>query len=318
METPTGHVLLLAPLPAEAISAQVEGIDVRTAATQEEAVAAAEGAAVCVASWDGNGVVVDGDVAAALADTCRLVQAPSAGLDGVDVEAVHAAGVPVASAAGLNAVAVAEWTVWAIIDALRGLTDGHTALGEGEWLMFGRMRRELRGRTVGIVGMGPVARELLPRLRAFEASVQYWSRSRHQDVETAGVTHRELDDLLASSEVLVLAIALSKQTRGLLSAERLARLPEHAVVVNVARGEIWDEAAVAQAVREGRLLGAATDVFTHEPATPDNPLVGVAGIVTTPHIAGPTAEVVGAIFQRVLGNVRAVYEGGPIEGLIGH
>ncbi len=315
MTTPTGHVLLLAPLPVEAITSQVPDVEVVAATTREQALAGAPGAAVCVTSWDGSGLVLDAELAALLAPTCRLVQAPSAGLDGMDVEAVEATGIPVASAAGLNAVAVAEWTVWAIVDALRGLSDAHTALLDGEWLMFGRMRRELRGRRVGVVGMGDVARALLPRLSGFEVELAYWSRSRHEDVEAQGVEHRELDELIATSEVLVLAIALSDQTRGLLSAARLASMPQHAVVVNVARGEVWDESAVAEAVRDGRLLGAATDVFTAEPATPDNPLVGTPGVVTTPHIAGPTAEVVGAIFGRVLRNVAAVYAGEPVEGL---
>ena len=315
MEPATGHVLLLAPLPPEAITSQVEGVEVITATTREQALAGAPGAAVCVTSWDNNTVVVDAEIAAALAPTCRLIQAPSAGLDGMDVDAVEAAGIPISSAAGLNAVAVAEWTVWAIIDALRGLSDAHTALADGEWLMFGRMRRELRGRTVGIVGMGDVARALLPRLAGFEVDAGYWSRSRHTDVEAEGVAYHELDELIARSDVLVLAIALSDQTRGLLSPARIAAMPQHAVVVNVARGEVWDEQAVAAAVTEGRLLGAATDVFSEEPVPPSNALVGVTGVVTTPHIAGPTAEVVGAIFGRVLHNVRAVYGGGELEGI---
>lgn len=311
-----GHVLLLAPLPPEAISAQVDGIEVHAATTHEEALDAAAGAAVCIASWDGNGVVVDAELAAALAPTCRLVQAPSAGLDGLDLEAVRAHGIPVASAAGLNAVAVAEWVVWATIDALRGLSDAHAALQQGEWQMFGRMRRELRGRRVGIVGMGGIARALLPRLAPFEVELRYWSRTRHDDVEADGVAHVQLDELVATSEVLVLAIALAPTTRGLLSADLLATLPEHAVVVNAARGEVWDETSVAAAVADGALLGAATDVFSTEPAGTDHPLVGVPGVVTTPHIAGPTAEVVGAIMQRVLGNVRAVYAGTELDGLV--
>lgn len=315
MTYPTGHVLLLAPLPVEAITAQLDGVEVIAATTRQAALAAAPGAAVCVTSWDGNAVVVDAELAALLAPTCKLVQTPSAGLDGLDVAAVQAAGIPIGSAAGLNAVAVAEWTVWAAIDALRGLSDAHTALAGGEWLMFGRMRRELRGRTVGIIGMGDVARALLPRLAGFEVEVGYWSRSRHADVEDAGVTRHELDALIARSEVLVLAVALTDQTRGLLSAQRLATMPPHAVVINVARGEIWDEAAIADAVASGQLLGAATDVFCEEPAPQTNPLVGAAGIVTTPHIAGPTAEVVGAIFGRVLHNVTAIYQGGELHGI---
>ena len=116
--------------------------------------------------------------------------------------------------------------------------------------------------------------------------------------------------------MLVLAIASTPQTRGLLSAERLAAMPQDAVVVNAARGDVWDEQAVAEATAQGRLLAAVTDVFSTEPPPPDHPLLGAERVTTTPHVAGPTAEVVGRIMQRVLANVAAALADEPLEGLL--
>lgn len=203
------HALLLAPLDPGMLTAVAPDLEVVVPGSQQEAVAAAEGAVLCVASWQAGGLVVDADVAAALAPTCRLVQVPAAGLDGIDLDACHDHEIPVSSAVGLNAVSVAEWCVWAVVDGLRGLAAAHAALQDGEWLMFApRARHELRGRRVGIVGMGAIAHELVPRLVPFGCELSYWSRSRHEDVEQAhGLAHRELDDLVATSDVLVLAIA---------------------------------------------------------------------------------------------------------------
>lgn len=311
------HALLLAPLPPEALTGAVPDLEVRVPADQADAVAQAAGAVVCVASWQGDGLLVDADVAAALAPTCRLVQVPAAGLDGIDVAACRQHDIPVSSAVGLNDVAVAEWVVWAVLDGLRGLSAAHAALQDGDWQMFGRARHELAGRRVGVVGLGAVGRAVLPRLAPFGVDLAYWTRTRDEAFEAEhDVAYRDLDDLVAASDVLVLAIASTPQTRGLLSADRLAALPRDAVVVNAARGDVWDEQAVADAVAGGSLLAAVTDVFSAEPPPPGHPLLGAERVTTTPHVAGPTAEVVGRIMQRVHANVAAALAQEPFEGLL--
>lgn len=311
------HALLLAPLPPEALTGTVPDLEVRTPTDQAAALADAEGAVVCVASWQGDGLVVDADLAAALAPTCRLVQVPAAGLDGIDLDACRSHGIPVSSAVGLNDVAVAEWVVWAVLDGLRGLAHAHASLQAGQWEMFGRARHELAGRRVGVVGLGAVGRAVVPRLVPFGVGIAYWTRTRDEAYEQQhGITYRDLDDLLATSDVLVLTIASTPQTRGLLSSGRLAAMPQGAVVVNAARGDVWDEQAVADAVEAGGLLAAVTDVFSTEPPPPDHPLLDAERITATPHVAGPTAEVVGRITQRVLGNVAAALADEPLEGLL--
>jgi phosphoglycerate dehydrogenase-like enzyme len=311
------RIAMLAPLPPQVVTSRVPDADVATASTQQEALAAAAGADVCIADWRGE-VVVDAAVAAALAPTCRLVQVPAAGLNGVDLDACAANGVPVASCAGLNTAAVAEWAVWASIDALRLLSWSDRALREGRWEMFGHSRYELAGKVVGIVGLGDIGTATARRLAGFEVDLAYWSRRRRDEATEAdlGVRWLELDDLVATADVLVLAVALTPETQGLLSAERIGRMKPSAVVVNAARGEVTDEAALAAAVAEGRLHGAATDVFATEPPPPGHPMVATDRTVVTPHIAGTSAESVGRIVLRVLDNVEAALEGRTPAGLV--
>jgi phosphoglycerate dehydrogenase-like enzyme len=309
------RVGLLAPLPPELLTVRFADVEVQL--PDPDDVAACRGADLVIADWRATrrlaGAAID-----ALAPTCRLVQVPSVGLDGVDVEALAAAGVPVAGCAGLNTAAVAEWCVWAIVDGLRHLAASDRELRAGTWAQLGRARYELAGRTVGIVGLGAIGTALARRLSPFEVDLRYTSGRRRSAAEetTFGVRWEEADDLVATSDVLVLTCALTPATRGWLSAERLATMRPHAVVVNAARGEVVDEPALATAVREGRLHGVVTDVFTEEPPPAEHPLLGLDAVTTTPHVAGPTAEAAGRILQRVLDNVAAVREGREPQGLV--
>lgn len=302
---------MLAPLPAEVLASQLPGHDVVGVGRDDDPVTACRGADVVVSDWTAHHRVA-GAVVEALAPTCRLVQVPAAGLDGVDVPACAAAGIPVASAAGLNAGTVAEWCVWGALTALRGLAYADRALREGRWEQVGHARYELAGKVVGIVGLGDIGRAAARRFGAFGVELRYWTRTRRPpEVEAElAVSWSELDELVRDADVLVLAIALTPDTEGLLDGDRLATMKPNAVVVNASRGAVTDEAALAAAVREGRLHGAAVDVFTEEPPRPDHPLVGLDAVAVSPHIAGATAESITRMFlERVLGNVTAVLDG---------
>jgi phosphoglycerate dehydrogenase-like enzyme len=305
-----GRVVVLAPVPAEVFATHLEGHEIVAVGRGDDPVAACAGADVCVADWTAHHRV-DGEVLTALRPTCRLVQVPAAGLDSVDVEACGRAGIPVAAAAGLNAVAVGEWCVWAALSSLRGLVVSERALHAGEWDQLGRARYELRGKVVGLVGMGDVGVEAARRLRVFGVDLRYWTRRRRSpEIEAElSVGWMELDDLVAAADVLILAVALTPETRHLLDAQRLSRMRPSAVVVNAARGEVTDEAALATALREGRLHGVAVDVYSTEPPPPDHPLLEVGSAVTTPHLAGTTAESVGRILDRAVDNVRRALAG---------
>jgi D-3-phosphoglycerate dehydrogenase len=173
-------------------------------------------------------------------------------------------------------------------------------------------------RRVGIVGLGAVGAATARRFAALGHPVSYWSRSRRPEAfeEELGVTYRPADELLRGSDILVLALSLTDQTRGWLGRDRLALLPADAVVINAARGAVWDGAAVAEAVSTGGLHGAATDVFSREPPDPDDPVLVADGITITPHVGAVSVDAVSALLGRVLANVDAVLNGGEIEGLV--
>lgn len=242
-----------------------------------------------------------------------FVQQPSVGYDRVDVEAFAAAGVPVSNCAGANATSVAEWVVGATLAVHARLAEGDAAVRRGEWPQTSLGGRELAGSTVGLVGMGPVGRAVAPRLAALGCDVGYWSRTAKPD---APARFHELDELLALSDVVVLVIALGPGTRGLLSAARLALMRPGAVLVNAARGAVVDEAALVAALRDGRLGGAALDVYEQEPLPADSPLRALPRVLLTPHLAGSSRQATAAILQLSTANLKRVVDGVPVVDVV--
>lgn len=242
-----------------------------------------------------------------------FVQQPSVGVDGIDVEACTAAGVPVSNCAGANTVSVAEWCLSAVLSMLRKTVEADAAVRRGDWPQTALGSRELAGLRVGVVGMGPIGRRTAELFQAVGCEVAYWSRSRHDD---APVPYAELDELLASADVVVLAIALGAQTRGLLGVDRLTRLKTGALVVNAARGEVVDEAALVDALAGGRVGGAALDVFAVEPLPPDSPLRTAPNVLLSPHAAGSTGEAAGRIVSQSGANLARVLDGEPVVDVV--
>ena len=257
--------------------------------------------------------------AGALPDPCALafVQQPSVGVDSVDVDGLAARDIPVANAAGANAVSVAEWCVGASYAVLRWLSWADAQTRAGGWPQLEVAQRgggEVTGRRVGVIGMGPIGRECATRFVALGADVAYWSRSRHDD--SGGARYLELDDLLAHSQVLVVVVALAPSTRGLLSADRLKQMPEGAFVVNAARGGVLDENALLDTVRSGHLAGAALDVYATEPLPADSPLRSEDRILLSPHAAGATREAQGRLIGAVVDNIRRAVSGEPVLNVV--
>jgi phosphoglycerate dehydrogenase-like enzyme len=242
-----------------------------------------------------------------------FVQQPSVGVDGIDLAACAARGVPVANCAGSNTTSVAEWCLSATLALLRRTVEADAAVRRGEWPQTSLGGRELAGSSVGVVGMGPIGRRVAEVFTALGCPTSYWSRSRHDD---APVPYAELDDLLAGSDVVVLVIALGDLTRGLLSRERLARMKPGALLVNGARGSIVDEDALAAALAEGRLAGAAVDAFAVEPLPGDSPLRTAPGVLLSPHAAGSTGQAAMRILAQTTGNLQRVLDGQPVVDVV--
>lgn len=312
------RICLLAPLPATALTSQLpDDVEVVTPDDAGSALAAAAGADVVVADWAGNHRV-DAALVAALAPSATVLM-PAAGTDPIDLDACRDAGVTVATCAGLNDVAVAEWCVWALLDTRRGFSASQTSLRDGEWQQLGRARYQVSGATIGIVGLGAIGEAVARMLTGFGCDVVYTARTRRDEQHEAslGVRYVELDELIASAQGIVLAVPLTDATRGLLDADALSRCRPDAVVVNASRGEVMDAAAAAEALAAGRLHGVATDVYAVEPPPADHPLVTQPLATVTPHVGGVSADSVGAIFARTFANLQVLVSGeGELEGVI--
>jgi phosphoglycerate dehydrogenase-like enzyme len=237
-----------------------------------------------------------------------FVQMPSVGVDTIDLDACAAAGVPVSNCAGANAVSVAEWCLSATLALLRKTVYADAAVRRGEWPQIELGGRELAGSTVGIVGMGRIGRVLAGMFGALDCQVQYWSRSRHDE---APATYVELDDLMATSDVIVLVIALSNETRHLIDARRLGLVKAGALLVNGGRGGLVDEPALVEALRAGTLTGAGLDVFATEPLPPDSPLLELP-VLLSPHMAGSTGQASMRIVEQTKANLMRVLDGEPV------
>ncbi|MGH3388875.1 MAG: NAD(P)-dependent oxidoreductase [Actinomadura sp.] len=245
--------------------------------------------------------------AAAVAAAPRLafVQMPQVGVDSCDLPALTAAGVPVANTAGANARAVAEWTLAAAFALCRQVVWGDRRTRAGEWPqseLLARGTREIGGQRVGILGFGAIGSTAAGLFEALGCTVSYWSRRRRPE---ASATYRELDDLLSNSDILVVVLPLTEETAGLLGPERLALLPQRALLVNAARGGIAPDDAVLDALESGRLAGAALDVFDQEPPAADHPLRAHENVLLSPHVAGGTGEAQLNIVSIVVANIAA-------------
>jgi phosphoglycerate dehydrogenase-like enzyme len=241
-----------------------------------------------------------------------LVQMPSVGVDTVDVDRCTEAGIPVANSAGANSVSVAEWCISATFALLRKTIEADAAVRRGEWPQTSVGGRELAGSTIGIVGMGGIGRAVAGMFSAFDCPVQYWSRRRHAE---APASYVELDELMATSDVIVLVIALSQETRGLIDSRRLGLVKAGALLVNGGRGGLIDESALVEALRAGTLAGAALDVFAVEPLPSDSPLRELP-VVLSPHMAGSTGQAAMRIVGQTAANLRRVFDGEPVIDVV--
>ncbi|CAM3376547.1 2-hydroxyacid dehydrogenase [Occultella aeris] len=233
---------------------------------------------------------------------CRLLVHPAVGLDGVvDLAAAAAAGIRVVNAPGYNAEAVADWTLLAMLTTLRDGVGADRDLRSDGWHAR-PLGRELGAMTVGIVGFGAIGRAVHRRVRGFGARVLCSDPRPLTAADAEGATQVDLDELLAGSDLVTLHAPLTDGTRHLLNAARLAGMREGSVLVNAARGELVDEAALVDALRAGRPAAAALDVFATEPLPAFSPLLDLDNVFLTPHIAAGTEQA----RQRVRALVRDV------------
>lgn len=234
---------------------------------------------------------VDHELLAAAAPRLSVVGVASVGTDRIDVDAATRAGVMVVNAPTGNTVAAAEHTMGLLLALVRHIPNAHGSIQNGEWERGRYTGRELRGKTLGIIGLGKIGKAVARRAAAFEMRVVASDPFLTDDqVTEAGARLVGLAELLNRADVITVHTPLTLQTRGLIGRAQLEAMKPGAFVLNVARGGIVDEAALAQALEGGHVAGAAVDVFSSEPISPDNPLRTARNVVLTPHLGASTTE----------------------------
>jgi D-3-phosphoglycerate dehydrogenase / 2-oxoglutarate reductase len=226
------------------------------------------------------------------APALKLISRRGVGYERIDLAAARDRNVLVTITAGANQHAVADHVFGLLLAVSRHLVEAHRGVTEGRWESF--IGPELGGKTLGIIGLGRVGKGVARRALGF--SMRVVATDPVTDDEFArshDVAYVPLDDLLAAADIVSVNASLNETTRGLIDRHALSRMKDGAIVINTARGGIVDEAALAEAVRSGKLGGAGIDVFEHEPPA-GSALIGLPNVVLTPHVAAYTHEAMAA------------------------
>jgi phosphoglycerate dehydrogenase-like enzyme len=247
----------------------------------------------------------------AAAPALKIVQRLGVGYDTLDLEALARAGVPACNIEGVNKEAVAEHGMALMLSLAKHLVDQHNFTRAADWKSARTLTMsafELKDKTLGIIGLGNTGTALARRARAFEMNIIY-NDVRNIDesvVNELGARSVSKDELFASADVVSVNTDLNDSTRGMVSAEMLARMQPHALYICCARGGITDEPALRAALDEGRIAGAGIDVFDPEPVHADNVLLHAPNCVVSSHVAGVTSDTTARTWEWAHDNVRAV------------
>jgi phosphoglycerate dehydrogenase-like enzyme len=261
-----------------------------------------------------SGLEPIGETCLARGPGIRLVQRLGVGYDNIDLEAATRRGIPVCNMPDFNAATVAEHTLMLILALQRRVFESTFLMKAGHWpaaAVASQGMFELRGKVLGIIGLGAIGREVARRARAFDVEVRYYDRHRATPpVETAlGVSFTPLEELLREADIVSCHLPLTPESRGLLGADQLRAMKPSAIFINTARGAVVDETALARALERGTIAGAGLDVFTEEPLDARSPLRRCPNVLLTPHTAGQTREAMDRMVAMMLENVHRVARG---------
>ncbi|MEM6907955.1 MAG: D-glycerate dehydrogenase [Pseudomonadota bacterium] len=252
---------------------------------------------------------IDGEMIAQAGEQLRLIANFGAGTEHIDLDAAAERKIIVTNTPGVFTDDTADLAMVGIIGVPRRIREGTALVRRGEWTGWapsGLLGRKLGGKTLGIIGMGRIGQAVAHRARAFALNVAYHNRKRlPESVESMlGVRFvATLDALIAEADILTLHCPLSEDTHGLLDERRIAMMKPGASIINTARGELIDQEALIAALQDGRLAGAALDVYPDEPKV-DPRLLDHPNVMTLPHIGSATAEGREASGEKVIANIR--------------
>ena len=273
--------------------------------------AAALADAVCLVGF-GDGTMNDAFYRSA--PNLKLVQLLSAGYDRCDIEAARRAGVPICNNGGANATAVSEHALLLMLAVCRRIVWQHTNVASGRWRgnnVEDVKLYELKGRTLGIVGLGTIGKKTARLAQAFGMDVQYYDTVRLTEEQADGMNVRFalFEEVLRTSDIVSLHVPLSKQTRHMMSTAQFKMMKPGAYLINTCRGPVVDEPALIEALRNDTIAGAGLDVFDQEPPRPDNPLFALQNVVLTAHFAGPTRDNQYTRFRNAFDNCQRAIRG---------
>src|SRR5262249_27388769 len=246
----------------------------------------------------------------------RVIGRAGVGVDNIDLDAATKAGIAVMNTPGANAIAVAEHTLALMLALARNLARADSTTRAGQWEKKSLQGSELRGKTLGIIGLGRIGMEVARRARAFGMNLIAHDPfvaaavARELDIQLA-----DLDHLYAAADYITLHVGLTPQTAGMINAQALGKMKKGVRIVNCARGELVDEAALAAALKSKHVAGAALDVFTTEPPK-GSTLLGLENVLATPHIAGSTNEAQEAVGIQIAAQVREYLKRGVIQNAV--
>ncbi len=257
---------------------------------------------------------VDADLVAAAGEQLKMIANFGAGVDHIDIEAAVGRGIIVTNTPGVLTEDTADLAMALILAVSRRMVEGAQVVAEGRfegWAPTWMCGRKLWGKRLGIVGMGRIGQALARRARAFGLQVHYHNRKPVPALveEELGATYwDDLDQMLSRMDLISLNCPATRETHHLMDATRLARLQPHAILVNTARGELIDEAALARAVERRAIAGAGLDVFEQEPAIHPG-LLGHPNVVLLPHLGSATLEARQDMGDRVIANILTFQNG---------
>ena len=256
------------------------------------------------------------DALMAFAPKLRVIGRAGVGVDNIDAAAATRRGIVVMNTPGANAVAVAELTIALMLALARKLPMANATMHAGKWEKKSLQGMELRGKTLGILGLGRIGLEVAKRAKGFGLEII------GSDPFVSAAVAREngirlvtLDELLAGSDYLTLHVGLTPQTTGVINAKTLATMKKGVRIINCARGELVDDAALVEALKSGQVAGAALDVFVEEPAK-NSPYAELDNVILTPHIAGSTAEAQEAVGVQIAMQVREYLKLGVVQNAV--
>ncbi len=255
-----------------------------------------ERAALLEAVVDAHALIIRSGVRAdteliASAPQLKAIARAGVGVDNVDLESATAQGVIVMNTPGGNTISTAEHSIGLMLALSRQIPQGHQSLAEGRWDRKAFTGVELKGKTLGIIGLGRIGQAIAARAQAFEMRVIAHDPYLPRDIAAAiDVPLLALDEVYARSDYLSLHALVTDETRGMINADSISRMKRGIRIINAARGALINSADLAAALQSGIVAGAALDVYEQEPPPADHPLIGLPNVVHTPHLAASTSD----------------------------